>query len=197
MILGVLLAEPSLWQGVQKDVHPADFSDDLRRRLAQFYWDHQRDEGEPVFSELLSTFNDASLTELAVELVDEVEQLPDAKDSLGGWLLYLSEVRREREGEKLVAQSRRTDADMGEQDQVSLLQKLQEQGPHAKFAAGWFLNTRSRSGREFASDPGVVSRHGGGPRYRDRQWQQSCWPWVAHARSPQDAGNGQKSRWQS
>ena len=71
------------------------------------------------------------MTELAVELVEEVEptldQPANADDLLRGSILYLAELRREREGQKLIAQSRRTDAELGEQDQVSLLQKLTEQ----------------------------------------------------------------------
>src|SRR5439155_5163653 len=42
-ILGSLLAEPHHWHDVQQSVHPADFSDELRRKLAELYWGHQRD----------------------------------------------------------------------------------------------------------------------------------------------------------
>ena len=126
-ILGTLLAEPSRWREVQQTVHAEDFTDDQRRRLAEVYWDHQRDVGEPVLNEFLSVLNDVALTELAVELVDEVEAFGKLEDTLQGQLLYLSEVRRRREEQKLDAQLRRTDGQLGEQDEVSLLNRLAEQ----------------------------------------------------------------------
>src|SRR6185437_12478751 len=81
-ILGILLAEPSRWMDVQQTVHVQDFTDDLRRRLAEVYWQHQRDEGEPVLNEFLGVLNDDELKELAVELVDEAEKLGDVKQTL-------------------------------------------------------------------------------------------------------------------
>ncbi len=125
-ILGILLGEPSRWQDVQQAVHVQDFTDDLRRRLAEVYWNHQRDEGEPVLNEFLSVLNDAALTELAVELVDEAEKLGDVKQTLEHSALYLAEVRRGREEQKLVAQLRRTDTQPAEQDEVSLLKQIAE-----------------------------------------------------------------------
>jgi DNA primase len=79
-ILGALLTEPQRWHDVQQSVHVEDFTDALRRRLAAVYWAHQRDEGEPVFSELLSQLRElddaGSLVELAIGLVEETEALP-------------------------------------------------------------------------------------------------------------------------
>jgi replicative DNA helicase len=43
-ILGALLSEPQRWHNVQQSVHVEDFTDALRRRLAEVYWAHQRDE---------------------------------------------------------------------------------------------------------------------------------------------------------
>jgi hypothetical protein len=48
-------------------------------------------------------------------------------DALKGALLHFSEERGRREERKLVAQLRRTENQLGEQDEVSLLKKLQEQ----------------------------------------------------------------------
>ena len=126
-ILGLLLSEPRRWSDVQQHVAPADFSDETRRRLAETYWGHQRDEGEPVFSEFLSHLTDPSLTELAVELVDEAEALSDVDQTLADAVRYLTEARGRREEQKLKAELRRTsDARLGEQDEVSLLKKLQD-----------------------------------------------------------------------
>jgi hypothetical protein len=91
------------------------------------YWGHQRDEGEPVFNEFLSLLVDRELKELAVELIEDVERLPNIDDTLKDAVLHLIEVRRRREEQKLVAQLRRTEGELGEQDEVSLLKALQEQ----------------------------------------------------------------------
>jgi DNA primase len=53
-ILGTLLLNPGKWQLVQTLLAPEDFTDVRRRRLAEVYWSHQQDEGEPTFSEFLS-----------------------------------------------------------------------------------------------------------------------------------------------
>ena len=126
-ILGALLSEPGRWRDVQQVVHAEDFTDDALRRLAHVYWDHQRDEGEPVLNEFLSVLGDESLTELAVELVDEAAELPNLEDTLKDSVLHLAEIRKQREEQKLVAQLRRTDAQLGEQDEVSLLKRVAEQ----------------------------------------------------------------------
>ena len=133
-ILGVLLSEPSRWHNVQQSVHVEDFTDAVRRQLAAVYWAHQRDEGEPVFNEFLSQLSEidkgqqppAGLAELAIELVEEAEALPGLDDALKGAVLHLDEVRRRRENQKLTAQLQRKDEQLGEQDEVSLLRKLQE-----------------------------------------------------------------------
>jgi DNA primase len=127
-ILGILLAEPGRWHDVQQDVAPTDFSDGTRRKLAELYWGHQRDEGEPVFSEFLSYLSELpALTQLAVELVDEIEMLEDASQHLADSVKHLAEFRRRSEEQKLVAGLRRTsDAKLPEQDEVDLLKKLQD-----------------------------------------------------------------------
>jgi hypothetical protein len=132
-ILGALLSEPQRWHDVQQAVHVEDFTDSARRRLAEVYWAHQRDEGEPVFSELLSQLAEIehdqgrnSLAELAIELLEEAEALPGLDDALRGAVLHLDEIRRRRENEKHTAQLQRKDEHLGEQDEVSLLRKLQE-----------------------------------------------------------------------
>ena len=127
-ILGILLSEPGRWHDVQREVSPKDFSEETRRKLAEVYWGHQRDEGEPVFSEFLSFLTeDPPLTQLAVELVDDVEALDDAGQHLADAVKHLAEVRRRGEEQKLVAELRRTsDAKLPEQDEVDLLKQLQD-----------------------------------------------------------------------
>ncbi len=125
-ILGILLMEPARWHDVQQEVHVEDFTDG-RAKLALAYYGHQRDEGEPVFNEFLSVLTERELKELAVELVEDAERLPNIDDTLKDAVLHLIEVRRRREEQKLVAQLRRTEGQLGEQDEVSLLKALQEQ----------------------------------------------------------------------
>jgi hypothetical protein len=125
-ILGVLLSEPDRWRNVQEVVHVEDFTDDARRRLGETYWQHQRDEGELVLNEFLSGLTDSSLVELAVELVDELSELSDLEGTLTDSVLHLAEVRKRREEQKHMSQLRRTDAQLGEQDEVSALRKIQE-----------------------------------------------------------------------
>ncbi|CAA9484233.1 MAG: hypothetical protein AVDCRST_MAG91-182, partial [uncultured Sphingomonadaceae bacterium] len=108
------------------------------RRLAEMYWDHQRDEGVPVFNEFLGLLGDpergghAALQELAVESIDEVELLSAGPDTdvdgvLAGALKFLAEPRDRREGQKLIADSRRTTENpLPEPDEIDLLRQLQE-----------------------------------------------------------------------
>jgi len=127
-ILGCLLAEPHRWGKVQQDVSPADFTDELRRRLGEIYWQHQRDEGEPAFNEFLAVLQDTALTELAVELVDEVQGLTDLEETLGESVEHLRGSRRRVEDLKLMAALRRNNdgTPLAEQSEVDLLKQLQE-----------------------------------------------------------------------
>jgi hypothetical protein len=125
------LLEPGRWTAVQRTLGPDDFTEPARRRLAELYWNHQRDEGEPVFNEFLSQLSEmdvsqSGLAELAIELVEEAEALPGLDDAVKGAVLHLEEIRRRRENQKLTAQLQRKDEHLGEQDEVSLLRKLQE-----------------------------------------------------------------------
>jgi len=52
-ILGILLMHPDRWHAAQPVIGVKDFTDKARRQLAEVYWTHQRDQGEPVFSEFL------------------------------------------------------------------------------------------------------------------------------------------------
>jgi DNA primase len=125
-VLGVLLVEPQRWTAVQRDLQPADFDEGTLRKLAEIYWAHQREEGEPVMSEFLGLLGDAALVELAIACVDEVESLQDMQVTLTEALMHLGPVRRAREErKKLIAQSKRTnDEAMSMQDEILLFQRL-------------------------------------------------------------------------
>jgi DNA primase catalytic core len=126
-ILAVLLAEPGRWHGLVDRVHVTDFTADDLRRVAEIYWQHQQDEGEPVFNEFLDQLRAASeagveggvdLAGLAVELVADLDAMtgPSSDDKPGmevGRLLtdavsLLEEMRAGGERDKLVADLRRT-----------------------------------------------------------------------------------------
>jgi len=95
--------------------------------LAEEYWNYQREEGEPVFNELVAALKDDELKSLAIELADAVEEM-DLEVTLSGALQYLSEVKHRRAEEKMVATLRRTgdEQELSEEEQVKLLIKLQE-----------------------------------------------------------------------
>lgn len=139
-VLGLLLLEPHRWPAVQVHVHVEDFGDARHRRIAEVYWAHQRDEGEPVFNSFLELLreqtNDPSLTELTVQLVDEVEGLSSDDESqdarrakldemLDGSLKFFAELKEARERQKLFASLQRTSEEkLSEQDELSLLEAL-------------------------------------------------------------------------
>lgn len=133
-ILGILLLEPQRWVSVQKSVSVGDFTDPWHRQLAEVYWEHQRDEGEPVFNEFLGYLGQqgkVALQELAVTALDEVESLPDPAAVLAEATAYLDEERQLQEKQKLIATLRRTSEEpLSEQDEVAALRGLQEQARH-------------------------------------------------------------------
>jgi hypothetical protein len=144
-ILGILLLEPSRWTRVQQSVDVEDFTDPVRRRLADLYWQYQRDEGEPVFNEFIGLLRDGNQTAgqadsnaspapsaealigLAVEAVDEVEALADVETTLAEALAHLEDAHRRRDEQKLMSELRRTSEEhTGEQAEIDLLKRLQE-----------------------------------------------------------------------
>ena len=90
-MLGILLLEPGRWHRINQAVHPEDFAGGRRRRLAEIYWHHQQDEGEPVFAEFLGYLEDPGLKEAAVELVELAQQLSQEKveETLTGVVNFL------------------------------------------------------------------------------------------------------------
>ena len=122
-LLGVLLVEPGRWQNVQKLVHLDDFFDPRHRQLAETYWNHQQDEGEPVFNEFLGSLNDENLRELAVIAVEEAEALADLQGLIDDSIGYFREARRAIEDRKLLSEVQRKNPGQDE----DLLKKLMEQ----------------------------------------------------------------------
>lgn len=124
-IMGVLLAEPGRWHEVQTRVQWQDIADETRRELARLYWEHQREEGEPVFSEFLALLKEERLRELAVELVQTVSQFADLGQTLEEAIKHLADAQRKREEQKILAELRQTgERPLVEQD--DLLRQLQE-----------------------------------------------------------------------
>lgn len=120
-LLGVLLLEPNRWHDVQQKVALDDFVDDLHHRLAETYWSHQQEEGEPVFNEFLGLLEDENLRELTVLAIQEIEGLADAQVLLDEAICFFHEARRGAEQRRLLAEAQRKGPD-GE----DVLRKLQE-----------------------------------------------------------------------
>ncbi|HZZ43707.1 MAG TPA: DNA primase [Tepidisphaeraceae bacterium] len=125
-ILGCLLIEPSRWTQIQQHIHVDDFTDPSLKSLAEIYWTHQRDEGEPEFSELLSLIQDPVLAELAIELVEIAQTFPDLKVALQGALDCLTREREQEQQQKLVAELRRKGVadSASDQSDADLLRQL-------------------------------------------------------------------------
>ncbi len=116
-ILAVLLQEPHRWMDVQARVNVRQFVDEDHRKLAEIYWQHQQDEGEPVFAEFLGSLSDPNLSALAVSLIEEVEMLGDLDVCLNGAITFLAE-----QTQKLQRNSASTASD----DPNDALRKAQE-----------------------------------------------------------------------
>ena len=129
-ILAVLLNEPHRWTDVQHQVAVEHFVDEDRRKLAQAYWHHQRDEGEPAFNEFLSSLMDANLQSLAVSLVEEFETLYEPDARLKEAIIFLAEERRREEENKQIAAKRRTSVAAGDTDQDSTGEKSEVTDPN-------------------------------------------------------------------
>ncbi len=144
-ILAVLLAEPHRWHGLVGQVGVSDFTDAACRPLAAAYWQHQQDEGEPVFNEFLGVLAEAStppaedgsgavdLADLAAGLMAEFNGLtggetPITADALlADALAYLAEMRAGGERDKLVADLRRNSGvEPGPATATESLRQLQE-----------------------------------------------------------------------
>jgi DNA primase len=127
-ILGYLLCMPSRWLEVQKHLGPLDFTDGPRRKLAEIYWQHQQDEGEPVLNQLLSLLDDQPpVKELAVELAQIVQIGPEADIVLESSIEYFRLARLRSEQEEREAQLRRgADPSLAPVDEAAVLAQICE-----------------------------------------------------------------------
>ncbi|HTL30430.1 MAG TPA: DNA primase [Tepidisphaeraceae bacterium] len=126
-ILGVLLNAPEHWHDVQQYVHVEDFSNAARRKIAELYWSHQRDEGEPVFNEFLSALNEPGLRDLAIRLVEEAEGIENVAQTLADAIKHLQATRDRQNERKLVAELRRTSQQKPTVEaEIDLIKKLYE-----------------------------------------------------------------------
>ncbi len=124
-ILGILLIEPGRWFDLQQHVHLEDFTESDRAQLARLYWEHQRHEGEPLFSEFLGTLTAANLGALGIELVEEAEALEDREFALMDAVQYLQEEKHDHENSKqLAALCRTKEEKMSVEEQNAYLRAL-------------------------------------------------------------------------
>jgi DNA primase len=130
-ILGLLLAEPHRWHQIQQTLKPSDFTDDSLRGIAEMFWRHLQDEGEPVVNEFLSLISDVGLKSVAVkwanEATDAIEKDQYLADSLGH-IIREQEIEERR---RLVVGLRQTaqtpDNEQGSKSSdIETLRKLQE-----------------------------------------------------------------------
>jgi len=134
-VLAILLNEPHRWADIQHHVSVQQFAGESHRKLAELYWQHQRDEGEVVFAEFLGSLNDPELAELAVSLIEESEALEQADTWLNGAIAFFAEEKAREEKNKHFADLRRTSGSDAEtnteqnpvvSDPNEALRKLQE-----------------------------------------------------------------------
>jgi DNA primase len=130
-ILGLLFAEPGRWHRIQQELKPGDFTDESLRRIAEVFWQHLQDEGEPVFNEFLDVLSDVELKSVAVKWADEVSAMPDKEEYLRHSLGHIMRERDVEEIRTLVVECRRRDgqspAEKGDRSaEIDTLRKLQE-----------------------------------------------------------------------
>jgi hypothetical protein len=127
-IMGYLLCEPHEWLAVQAQIRPEDFTEGPRRTLAEIYWRHQQDEGEPVLNQFLTLLDaDPAVKELAAELAQGAQAPAEPREYLRSCLesLKLRQIRLEQERRE--AQLRGMDNQpLSEQDELAVLQQLSE-----------------------------------------------------------------------
>jgi hypothetical protein len=99
------------------------FEDPSVKQLAEVYWSHQRDEGEPVFNEFLAFLPSPELKELAVTLLGEFEEQAQAELEKG-----LNDAIDNLIWERTAAERRQRQAAIGAEgsDEVEQLRRLTE-----------------------------------------------------------------------
>lgn len=100
-IIGGVLHEPARWEQVQTIVSPADFTVALHRQFAEAIWNHLRDEGPIDLASFCGEWSEDRRTAL-LEIVEEVEQLPNLEATLDEALRHVREQRQRRENQGLL-----------------------------------------------------------------------------------------------
>ena len=136
-ILGCLLVAPPWWHETQQQIHVDDFLDERNRQLAEVYWDYQKNEGEPVFSDFLVLLRGLGLEDLGMELLQEQDHGGDVNPVLADAIEYLKYVRHRREQARLSADIRKS-SDSGEDlTAIDLLRKLTESSKSPDMRRGY------------------------------------------------------------
>jgi DNA primase len=107
-VLAVLLAQPGRWFEVQTTIQPEQFTDPVRRQLAELYWDHQRHEGEPDLHQFIGELVQPDIAQLAVDLFEEFESLGDPDLRLKEAVQFFDRQRADQMSSKHLADLRRT-----------------------------------------------------------------------------------------
>ena len=125
-ILGGLLNEPSAWQQVQQVVSEKDFMSPELRPLAEWYWDYQRNEGEPVLAEVIALLDSGPLKTLVIELASEADAMNNPK-TLADGVTFLRQALQRQADTKLFGQLRRSKEErLGDDFEVDALRKAQD-----------------------------------------------------------------------
>lgn len=125
-ILGGLLHSPSAWQEVQQVVSIDDFMAENLRPLAEWYWDHQRNEGEPDLAEVVAVLDSGPLKTLVIELASEAEAMNNPK-MLADGVGFIRRAKELQAQTKLSGQLRRSKEErLGDDFEIDALTKLQD-----------------------------------------------------------------------
>jgi DNA primase len=129
-ILGLLLNHPDRWHKLQQELSLADFTDPSLRNIAEIFWQHSQDEGEPVLNEFLDLLSDEAAKSLAVRWADEVSGAIEQEKYLADSLRHIIQERENEERSKLMSSLRRTEqqapADVNPTVDLDTLRKIQE-----------------------------------------------------------------------
>ena len=125
-LLGGLLNHPAAWQQVQQVISEKDFMTEALLPLAEWYWDHQRNEGEPVLAEVIALLDTGPLKTLAIELASEADAMNNPK-TLADAVNFLRQAKQQQADTKLFGQLRRSKEErLGDDFEVDALRKAQD-----------------------------------------------------------------------
>jgi DNA primase len=125
-ILGGLFNAPEAWHHVQQIIDCTEFMAEELRPLAEWYWDYQRHEGQPVLGELIAALHTDDLKSLVIELANEVEAMNNAHQTLAEAVEFVQQEKHRLEQTKLLGQLRRTQSERNDVTEVDLLRQFSE-----------------------------------------------------------------------